>query len=479
MISLLALYAKRLRDFLPHSDLLEEDEWQVRHRVILGGYAASFIVATIVGFIQEDPIHALATVALIAVPVVVLRFVESRFLSSLLASFGLLLSAGVLVHFTHGLIESHFSFFVVLPLIALYADWRTFAFSVGYVAFSHGVVGVLDPLSMYNHAEAIAAPFKWGIVHAAYVLALSAVMLVHWNFSDRRRLELKAAMAELQATQTQLFEAQKLESIGSLAAGVAHEINTPIQYVGDNLHFIADAIVGIEKFVEGWSDVRPAILGQTQPEQTVKAMDDIIDSTDLDFLMAEIPGAVAQGIEGIARVSEIVKAMKAFSHPSDDVIPVDVNELISNTTIVARSEWKHVAELELDLEPGLPFAPLPPGSFNQVILNLVVNSAHAISDRADPAHAGLIKISTRGEKGHVVVKVVDNGGGLPEAIRNRVFDQFFTTKQIGRGTGQGLSIARSVVEGLGGQISFTTELGVGTTFTVEIPYSRELADANT
>lgn len=472
-----------LRDCIPPADGHDEAEWQLRHRVVVVGYAISAVIVAIVGFVNgfggDSALHGSLELAILALPGAGLLVINHRFASELLASLGLLVVSGMLVHFTGGLIESHFAFFVLLPLIALYTDWRTYVFSVVYVAVTHGIVGAIDPASVYNHEAAIAAPFTWGVVHAGYVLALSTVMLVHWNFSDRRRIELDGALRDLHEAQRQLVEAQKLESIGALAAGVAHEINTPIQFVGDNLEFIADAADGVGKFVNAWLDARPAFATHESLAPTVADLDAIVADADLEFNVAEIPDAVSQSIEGVHRVAEIVRAMKGFSHPNDEITPSDLNRLISDTIAVARNEWKYVAEVDLDLAEDLPLTPVPPGSFNQVVLNIVVNAAHAIADRPDGGDPGRIRVVTRRRNDAVTVSIGDNGCGIPEEIRDRIFEQFFTTKEVGRGTGQGLSIARSLMDGLGGRIEIESEPGVGTTFTLEFPlvHEKEPVDA--
>ncbi len=256
----------------------------------------------------------------------------------------------------------------------------------------------------------------------------------------------------------QLLQAQKLEAIGQLAAGVAHEINTPAQYVGDNVRFLKGAFADLVRFAKE----RPA-GADAKPDA----------ETDVDFLVEEIPAAIDQTLEGIGRISTIVSAMKEFSHPGVSTpTPVDLNRAIQSTLTVARNEWKYVADLETHFDPGLPPVPVIPGEFNQVVLNLVVNAAHAIAGKLgkDSGQKGKIAVHTRRDGEIAEVRVQDSGTGIPEAVRDRVFEPFFTTKEVGRGTGQGLAIARSVVvEKHGGELFFETELGVGTTFVIRLP----------
>jgi signal transduction histidine kinase len=211
------------------------------------------------------------------------------------------------------------------------------------------------------------------------------------------------------------------------------------------------------------------------PELTSR-LEENLASLDTAFLLEEVPKAIDQSIEGVERVSQIVKAMKEFAHPgSGEKAPVNLNHAIQNTLMVCRNEVKHCANVVTDLEPGLPPVNCLLGEINQVILNLVVNAAHAlqsaINDGArQDGSLGTIKVSTRADGDFVEIRVQDNGTGIPESIRNKIFDPFFTTKEVGKGSGQGLAIARSaIVKKHGGTLTFETEEGVGTTFIVRIP----------
>jgi signal transduction histidine kinase len=198
------------------------------------------------------------------------------------------------------------------------------------------------------------------------------------------------------------------------------------------------------------------------------------ERADLGYLLEEIPKAIDQALEGISRVSKIVGAMREFSHPgTKEKVLLNLNQAIENTIVVSRNEWKYVAELETDLDPSLPPVFCLPGEFNQVILNLIVNAAHAIGDVASKGgpEKGIIRVQTRSCPEWAEIRIEDTGTGIPESARSRVFDPFFTTKEIGKGTGQGLAIARSViVDRHGGSIGFETEEGKGTTFIVRLPY---------
>jgi signal transduction histidine kinase len=265
--------------------------------------------------------------------------------------------------------------------------------------------------------------------------------------------------------EVQLRHAQKLESIGQLAAGIAHEINTPAQYVGDNLHFVQESFGHIQSLI--------ALQEGLIPQEAREAMDE----ADVPFLMEEIPRALEQAIEGVSRISTLVRAMKEFSHPGQkEKTPSNLNRAIESTITVARNEWKYVADMRTDFDPVLPLVPCMVSDFNQVMLNLIVNAAHAISDVAKDGAKGTITVSTRRNGLFAEVSVADTGSGIPEAVRERVFDPFFTTKNVGKGSGQGLAISRSViVDKHGGTIGFETEPGRGTTFLIRLPLASEEA----
>jgi two-component system NtrC family sensor kinase len=260
---------------------------------------------------------------------------------------------------------------------------------------------------------------------------------------------------ERRVLEGQRVQAQKLESIGQLAAGIAHEINTPIQYIGDNAKFLEDAFRDLVGLVG------------TEEATGLKSTD-----VDVEYLKEEIPKAIEQLLQGVDHVAGIVRAMKEFSHPGPaDKQPVDINHAIGCTALICKNEWKYVANLTTDLDPDLPLVPCLAGEFNQVILNLIVNAAHAIADVVlQTGKKGTIHISTRRNGEWSEIRVSDTGSGIPEAIQSRIFDPFFTTKEVGKGTGQGLAIAHTVVvQKHGGRIGFESQTGAGTTFVIQIP----------
>ena len=285
--------------------------------------------------------------------------------------------------------------------------------------------------------------------------------------------ERKAAEKERILLQNQLHEAQRLESIGQLAAGIAHEINTPTQYVSDNIHFIRKALGDLEHVLAAYTGLVQWIRAQGPIATDLALLLAPAEKVRLDYLRREIPVAISDAEEGLTRVTKIVRAMKNFSHPGQDTFtPVDLNQAIESTLTVSRNEWKYVAELVTDFDPQLPLIPCLPGEFNQVILNIVVNAAHAIADVVgfNTGKKGTISVSTRLDGNWVEIRIRDTGTGIPLHAQPHVFEQFYTTKQIGKGTGQGLALARAViVDQHAGTLTFETQPAAGTTFIIRLP----------
>lgn len=276
--------------------------------------------------------------------------------------------------------------------------------------------------------------------------------------------------------EVQRQQGQKMESVGQLAAGVAHEINTPIQFIGDNLKFLNDSFNDVLIVLAAHAKLLTGAQQQCAQDSIlmpiIKDVQAIVKTADLDFINEEIPKAISQSLDGVTRVAEIVRAMKEFSHPdAGEKKPTDLNKAIHTTLIVARNEYKYVADLVTDLAADLPLVPCIVGEFNQVILNLVVNAAHAIGDVvAKSSGKGTITISTRPAKEHVEIRICDTGTGIPLSAQSKIFDPFFTTKGVGKGTGQGLYIAHTVIaKKHGGSLTFETEINKGTTFIICLP----------
>ena len=280
-------------------------------------------------------------------------------------------------------------------------------------------------------------------------------------------LAIKEDITERKSIESQLRQAQKLEAIGQLAAGIAHEINTPTQFVTDNLTFLKDSFNSRDALLQ---EYRKAIGNSPDPALRAK-FEQAERDLDYEFLGKEIPRAIEQALDGARRVAKIVRAMKEFSHPdSSEKAAADLNKAIETTITVARNEWKYVADIETHFDDALPPVVCHVGDINQVVLNLIVNAAHAIKEKIQEGEKGRITISTRCLGESAEIAVTDTGAGIPESIRSRVFDPFFTTKEVGKGTGQGLTLAHTVVvKKHGGRIWFETEPGLGTTFFLQLP----------
>lgn len=280
-------------------------------------------------------------------------------------------------------------------------------------------------------------------------------------------------VTEVREAQAQQANGQKLEAIGTLAAGMAHEINTPAQFVGDNLKFLKDSFADILTLNTAYSKLIEAAHKGPLPKELVEKADEATRSADPEFLMEEIPAALDQSIDGISRISHIVKAMKEFAHPGGDAWEMaDLNKIVSDMVTVATNEWKYAADVETDLDENLPSVPCTPQDVAQVVLNLIVNAAHAIAESQgeSPTGKGLIRITTKTLKEAVEVRVADNGCGIPDELRERVFEPFFTTKEVGKGTGQGLAMAhKAIVVKHHGDLQLESTPGEGSTFIIRLP----------
>jgi signal transduction histidine kinase/HAMP domain-containing protein len=264
---------------------------------------------------------------------------------------------------------------------------------------------------------------------------------------------------------------QKLESVGRLAAGVSHEINTPVQFVTDNVHFLRTSMVDIATVALAYRGLLHAVQSQGDVVAAAQRAVEAEKAADLDYVLENAPPAIDSALEGLGRIATIVRSMKEFAHPDQAVKQsADLNQAIRSTLVVAHNEYKYVAELDTQLA-DLPLVQCYLGEFNQVILNLLVNASHAISDVVkDSGSLGKITVRSRLDGDEVEISIADTGMGIPEAVRAKIFDPFFTTKEVGKGTGQGLAIARSVIVNKhGGTLRFETECGKGTTFYIRLP----------
>jgi PAS domain S-box-containing protein len=280
-------------------------------------------------------------------------------------------------------------------------------------------------------------------------------------------------VTEQRRLQAQLMQAHKLESIGQLAAGIAHEINTPMQFIGDNLSFLKEASSAFLTLIETQQRALEAARERPVADEEVVEIENLREELDFAYLAEKGPSAVAAALDGVKRVANIVSAMKEFSHPGKlEKSMADLNRELETTITISTNVWKYLAEIERKFDVNLPLVPCHAGEINQVVLNLIVNAAHAIGDVTDNGRKGkgVITISTGTRGRFAEIRVSDTGTGIPDNIRERIFDPFFTTKEVGRGTGQGLAIARTtVVDKHGGTLDLETDLGKGTTFIVRLP----------
>lgn len=294
--------------------------------------------------------------------------------------------------------------------------------------------------------------------------------IVDANGSITHFLAVKEDITERRALESGLRQAQKLEGVGQLAAGIAHEINTPTQFVTDNLTFLHESCAAAFRLLERY---RKAVQDGAQG-LSADVLGDLTEAErlcDLEFIAEEVPRAITQSLEGVRRIAKIVRAVKEFSHPDiAEKAAADLNQGIASTVTIAHNEWKYVADLSMDLDQALPPVLCYPGDVNQVVLNLIVNAAHAIRQKQKGTGKGKIAVRTRTCGLFAEIAISDTGTGIPPEIRTRIFEPFFTTKEVGAGTGQGLALAHSVVvKKHQGKIWCETEMGAGTTFFVHLP----------
>ncbi len=326
-------------------------------------------------------------------------------------------------------------------------------------AFEHN-----EPYDMEFQITTAKGNRKWTRAICKPIVVDGKVVRLSGTFQD---------ITDRKSAETELTQARKLEAVGQLAAGIAHEINTPTQFVGDNVTFLQDALKQILELQGKQGLLLEAAKTGTVSYEVVEAVEAAVKEADVEYLTEEIPKAVEQSLEGVDRISKIVRAMKEFSHPGvTGMTGSDINEAIETTITVARNEWKYLAEIETELDPSLPLVPCLVSEFNQVILNLIINAAHAIRDVVGDGsnEKGTIRVSTRRDGDWAEIRVSDTGLGISQEIRERIFEPFFTTKDVGKGSGQGLAMARSVIEKKHhGMLTFETEMEKGTTFNIRLP----------
>ncbi len=488
-------------------------------RLMLSQWVAGIVLAVTVspmawaGTSSTPHAHVLTAVLLggliTLVPVVTARRHPGTLLSRHSIAVGQALTSALLIHLSGGRIETHFHVFGSLAFLAFYRDWKVIVTASAVVALDHMARGIFWPQSVFG----VFATSQWRwLEHAAWVL-FEDIFLIHsclhsWSEAQEialrratlegtneaieaevrtRTLELLASNTELQSQMSeraeaemerdelthQLMQAQKLEAVGQLAAGIAHEINTPTQFVGDNTRFLKESFHDLNPLLEKASRLAEAVCAGTATPLLGKEFQEGFDGADTAYLVTEVPRAIEQSLDGIERIRRIVLAMKEFSHPGvEGMTSIDINRAIASTITVATNEWKYVAEIQTDFDSTLPPVPCLPGEINQVILNVIVNAAHAIADALgdNKQSRGTIAICTRRDGDFAEIRISDTGTGIPVAVREKVFDPFFTTKEVGKGTGQGLSIAYAVVvKKHGGTLDFESAAGRGTTFVIRLP----------
>ena len=344
-------------------------------------------------------------------------------------------------------------------VMRLVLDEYPVAFSAGpFRQVIHDGIGIQDEDALFVRGDGTLVAVAYACVP---LLEKDGVQGAILSFRD---------IGAFKQAQRDALQASKLASVGQLAAGIAHEINTPIQYIGDNLRFLSNAFQSLVGLLRRSEQLLGDLDGE-QAEQARSALDRAREQADADYLLENIPEATRQSLEGAGQVARIVLAMKEFSHPGERAkAEVDINRSVENTVAVSRNEWKQWAQLETDLEEALPRVNCLAGEINQVLLNLVVNAAHAIEE-AQRGADGKITIATRRLDGdRVEIAIEDNGVGMTEAVIEQIFDPFFTTKKVGKGTGQGLSICRDVIVAKhGGRISVNSTPGAGSRFSVILP----------
>ena len=310
------------------------------------------------------------------------------------------------------------------------------------------------------------------------LLGIAAVRMPHTHDGAPRILVTGVDQTDRKSLIAQMAQSQKLEAIGQLAAGIAHEINTPTQYVGDNIFFLTKAFARVEDLLSSVGRLCRTAESGGDVSECIAELQSKRDAAKLEFVLEQIPRALKSAKDGTERIADIVRSMKEFSHPGvKERIPLDINHALVNTTLVARNEWKYVADLETHLDPELPKVSCLPGEINQVFLNILVNAAHAIKERVDRGELamGTITITTRSVPGGAEIEFHDTGCGIPEDRIRRIFDPFYTTKEVGKGTGQGLAIAHNVIVDVhGGTIAVESVVGEGTSFTLTLPHAPEV-----
>lgn len=336
-----------------------------------------------------------------------------------------------------------------------------------------------DSLNNNTTTEKFEVSYKRGSEEKDRILSIAITPFVEPNGVFVGYLLLMDDITEKKHLEKRHQQSMYLESIGQLSAGIAHEINTPMQYISDNLSFLKESFDDVAKAI---TYIKKSLLNKTLDEDKLDA---IFKEADIVYLSEELPLAFSQTTEGVERVCSIVKAMKEYSHPnSEEKVATNINHCIESTITISKHTWKYHSDMEAILDPELPDVMCHPGPFNEVILNIVVNAADAIKERVENDEAlekGKITIQTLKKEDFAEIRITDTGGGIPESIQQKIFDPFFTTKAVGKGTGQGLALSYSIIkERHNGELHFETVPGESTTFILQLPYNeKHIADKRT
>ncbi len=285
---------------------------------------------------------------------------------------------------------------------------------------------------------------------------------------------LKKSAAQKAKMEEELVQVQKLESIGQLSAGLAHEINTPAQFISDNLIFLQDSV---QQIIELIHNIENEI--KNTDELLLNKVGVLKSECEFDYLEEEVPLALKQSSDGISRIATIVRAMKDYSQSGQSFEFSDINSVLNNLIILSNTEWKNLVSIKTDFDESLPLVECVVGDINQVVLNILVNALHAVEERYKETDMcnGHIVIRTKARDECVYIDIQDNGIGMSESTSAKVFDQFFTTKEVGQGTGQGLSVAyRLIKDKHRGNIELNSQEGQGTTFSISLPIQHRLAN---
>lgn len=361
--------------------------------------------------------------------------------------------------------------YVVLPmtiLIALITTTHRFALGIAVVCVLLPIAGVMLANSAWQAPIVVDADRAlWGVFRLSIFCSLLTLlcMLLFRKSADRLRTKLEKANV-LQSHN------QKLEAIGTLAAGISHEINTPVQYVADNFNFVSESCQSLLDCIETIS-AKVSTSSADDIDSLKKDTQKAFVEADVEFVVEELPRALEEAAEGLNRIKTIVGAMKEFSHPGvAEKTRVDLNKCIQSTLVVCGNRWKYAADMETSYDDQLPMAFCLPDEINQVFLNIIVNAADSIQEKIDEGGVtkGRISIETSADDEYIEVRISDTGRGIPEDIVRRVFDPFFTTKEVGKGTGQGLAISHDVVVNRhAGELLCESVVGDGTTFRIRLP----------